>query len=163
MAPFPQTTVPAHLKPGRGRPTGYRPEYCQMVIEHMRQGHSLTSFAGSIEVSKDAVYDWIRTHAEFSHAVARARSCRVTALEAKLLRSKKGAETTAAIFALKNAAPEEWRDVRHTEHNHTLAKVERLTRDQLNAIASGVSPADAGVIDAEFSRIDEHVTQSNED
>jgi hypothetical protein len=56
------------------------------------------------------------------------------------------------MFALKNVAANEWRDIKTTEHKHS---VDKLTRDQLNAIASGSSPADAGVIDAEYTRVDE--------
>ena len=59
MAPFKQTTVPAHLKHPGGRPSEYRPEYCEMVQEHMAKGKSLTAFAGSIKVSAFTVYEWI--------------------------------------------------------------------------------------------------------
>jgi hypothetical protein len=124
-----------------------------MVIEFMAQGYSLTAFAGSIRKSREAVYTWIRVHREFADAVTRARSARVAALEAKLLRSRKGAETTAAIFALKNAEPTEWRDLKHTSHVHSL-KPSDLTDAQLNAIASGASPADAGVIEGDFSVVE---------
>jgi hypothetical protein len=118
----------------------------------MGQGKSLTAFAGSIRVAVDTVYDWIKKHSEFSDAVSRARSARVDALETKLLRSRKGAETTAAIFALKNACPVEWRDVKHTEHRHSVDAV-TLTDAQLFAIASGVSPGDAGVIEGVATRV----------
>jgi len=43
MAPFRQMTVPAHLKHAGGRPSEYRPEYCQVVIDHMALGFSLTA------------------------------------------------------------------------------------------------------------------------
>jgi hypothetical protein len=157
MAPFAQKHVPAHLRPENyttGRPSLYRDEYCDLVVEKMAEGLSLTAFAGFIRVSVDAVYDWIKVHRDFSDAVSRARPARVLALEQKLLRSRKGAETTAAIFALKNAAPTEWRDLKHTEHSHSLS-VELLTDAQLNAIAAGVSPADAGVIEGQFERTSE--------
>jgi hypothetical protein len=72
MAPFKQMTVPAHLKHPGGRPSQYRPEYCQAVIDFTSQGFSLTAFAGSIRVAKDTVYEWIKVHAQFSDAVARA-------------------------------------------------------------------------------------------
>lgn len=156
MAPFKQTTLPAHLKPGGpGRPTEYREGYCQDVVEHMAQGYSLTSFAGSIRVARDTVYGWIASHRAFSDAVARARAARVTALEAKLLRSRKGAETSAAIFALKNAQPEEWRDVKHTEHQH-LHALQTLSDAQLMAIAAGNvgSISDDSVIEGEYTRED---------
>jgi hypothetical protein len=124
-----------------------------MVIEYMAQGYSLTAFAGSIRKARDTVYEWIKEHREFSDAVSRARSARVAALEIKLLRSRKGAETSAAVFALKNADPVEWRDLKHTEHSHSL-KVDTLTDAQLFAIASGASPADAGVIEGDYSVVE---------
>jgi hypothetical protein len=65
-------------------------------------------------------------------------------LEIKLLRSRKGAETSAAIFALKNAAPDEWRDMKQTEQRHPITW-DRLTDEQLHAIAAGGDPADVGV------------------
>jgi hypothetical protein len=147
MAPFRQTTLPAHLNPAKhagGRPTDYRPEYCDAVIAAMSDGLSLTAFAGLIGQGRDTVYKWIRAHSEFSDAVSRARAARVLYLERKLLRSRKGAETTAAIFALKNAAPEEWRDLKQTEYRHSITW-DKLTDEQLHAIASGVDPADVGV------------------
>jgi hypothetical protein len=151
MAPFKQTTLPAHMRPEYrfGRPTEYRPEYCQMVIDFMAKGFSLTAFAGSIRMSRNAVYEWIGTFPDFGDAVSRARGARVTALESKLLSSRKGAETTAAIFALKNAEPEEWRDVKHTEATHNL-RIETLSDAQLYAIAGQKAP----VIDGECSHVD---------
>ena len=155
MAPFRQTTLPAHLNPAKhagGRPTDYRPEYCDAVIAAMSDGLSLAAFAGLIGQGRDTVYKWIRAHSEFSDAVSRARAARVLWLERKLLRSRKGAETTAAIFALKNADPTEWRDLKHTEHRHVVS-ADMLTNEQLNAIASGASPADVGVIEGDFERL----------
>jgi hypothetical protein len=147
MAPFSQKRIPAHLKPeelvpvakGLGRPSEYRPEYCEAVVASMAQGLSLSAFCGSIGKSKDQVYSWITLHSEFSNAVARARSKRVLWLEQKLLRSRKGAETSAAIFALRNADPTEWRDLKHTETTH-LHAIAELTDAQLMAIAQGLQP-----------------------
>lgn len=160
MAPFKQTTLPAHYRDGQtfGRPSEYRPEYCQAVIDFMGQGYSLTAFAGSIRMSRDTVYRWIREHTDFSDAVARARPARVAALEAKLLRARKGAETSAAVFALKNADPLEWRDVRSVDHQHSM-KVEQLTDAQLYAIAAGKAGAHGTVIETEYTRTDLDPTQ----
>lgn len=154
MAPFPQTTLPAHVKQPRGRPSEYRPEYAELVIEFMAQGFSLTAFAGHIRVARDTVYEWIKRHSDFSDAVSRARPARVTALEAKLLRSRKGAETSAAVFALKNADPTEWRDVRSVDHQHNV-KVEQLSDAQLHEIAAGRA-GNGTVIETEYERTDTH-------
>ena len=151
MAPFRQTTLPAHLNPAKHA----GPEYCEAVINYMSRGYSLSAFCGSILVERNTVYNWIKRHSEFSDAVSRARAARVLWLERKLLRSRKGAETSAAIFALKNACPDEWRDLKQTEHRQVVS-VERLTTEQLHAIARGVDPADVGVtgiIEGDFERL----------
>jgi hypothetical protein len=153
MAPFAQKRLPAHLARPVGRPTEYQPEYCELVIEKMGQGYSLTAFAGSIRVAKETVYRWIKEYSEFSDAVSRAKPARLTSLETKLLRSRKGAETTAAIFALRNADPDEWRDVKHQEHSHSV-KVETLTDAQLYAIAAQQRVPDDTAIDVEFHRVE---------
>lgn len=48
-----------------GRPTKYKPEYCEQLIEHMSEGYSYESFAGVIGVAKDTIYQWEK-HQEFS-------------------------------------------------------------------------------------------------
>jgi hypothetical protein len=118
----------------------------------MATGISLGAFAGTIGVARKTVYEWIKAHSEFSDAVSRARAARQLCLELKLLRARKGAETQAAIFALKNAAPDDWRDLKQTEYRHSLS-IDQLSTEQLHAIASGVAPADVGVIEGDFERL----------
>jgi hypothetical protein len=156
MAPFQQKRMLAHYKHPGGRPTDYRPEYCELVIEKMAEGFSLSAFAGYIRAGRETVYGWMSRHSEFSDAVTRGRAARTYALEGKLLRSRKGAETSAAIFGLKNAAPDEWRDVKYQQHQH-LHQIKQLTDAQLQAIAAGqVGDLDDGMI------IDHDPQQANE-
>lgn len=58
-----------------GRPTKYKPEYCQKLIDFMGTGMPYDTFAAEIEVSKDVLYDWEKKYPEFLHAkkVARAK------------------------------------------------------------------------------------------
>ena len=88
--------------------------------------------------------------------MARARAARVASLETKLLRSRIGAETSAAIFALRNADPTEWRDIKHTEHAQTNC-IDQLTDAQLYAIAARTLPE---VIDAPLESADGQSTAS---
>src|SRR5207245_257505 len=81
-------------------------------------------------------------HAEFGDACSRAKAMRSLWWERKLGRSRKGAETTASIFALKNIDPSEWRDLKYTQHDHNV-NVGTLTDAQLYAIASGRSAQEA--------------------
>jgi len=51
-----------------GRPSKYKPEYCEMLIKHMEEGLSFESFAGLIGVTKQIIYDWCDRHPEFLDA-----------------------------------------------------------------------------------------------
>jgi hypothetical protein len=53
---------------GKGQPSKYRPEYCEMLIEHMRGGLSFESFGARIRVTKKTMYEWTRVHPEFQEA-----------------------------------------------------------------------------------------------
>jgi hypothetical protein len=156
VAPFQRVHLPAHLKPEGykfGRPTEYRPEYCDLVRQEMAKGISVSAFAGIIGVARATVFQWIKTFPDFSDAVSRAQAAQQLAWELKLIRSKKGAETMASIFALKNIAPDQWRDVRNVQHEHTIA-AQTLTDAQLYAIAAG-SPDAGAVIDGDCQRVGE--------
>ena len=49
-----------------GRPTTYKPEFCEMLIEHMSKGFSYQSFAGKLKVNQDTLYNWEKLFPEFS-------------------------------------------------------------------------------------------------
>jgi hypothetical protein len=100
-----------------GRPTKYQPEYCEEVLEAARGGYSLTAFAGMLEVDRGTLNEWMSVHPEFSKACKTHGAVRTQALEHGLLNTDIGARITARIFALKNAAPEEWQDRRQHEHS----------------------------------------------
>lgn len=51
-----------------GRPSDYKPEYCDMLIEHMAGGLSFEAFAGVLRKSKVTLYKWADEHAEFMNA-----------------------------------------------------------------------------------------------
>lgn len=55
-----------------GRPTLYKPEYCERLIGHMSNGLSFESFAAVIDVNRDTLYEWVKTHTDFSDAKKRA-------------------------------------------------------------------------------------------
>lgn len=51
-----------------GRPTDYRPEYCQMLIDHMSDGYSFETFAPKAKVSVKSIYNWVDQHPAFLQA-----------------------------------------------------------------------------------------------
>lgn len=52
-----------------GRPTEYKPEYCDQLAALGRNGLSLTQMAAHIGVSKQTFYTWRDTHPEFLDAL----------------------------------------------------------------------------------------------
>jgi len=48
-----------------GAPTKYKPEYCQTVIDVMKNGESLIAVAAKIGVSRKILTDWQHRHVEF--------------------------------------------------------------------------------------------------
>ena len=100
-----------------GRPSKFDEKYCEEVLEAGRQGYSLTAFAGMIGVCRDTISEWKEVHPEFSAALKRHAAARTYCLESDLLRAENGPKVTSRIFALKNAAPSEWRDRQEHEHS----------------------------------------------
>lgn len=62
------------MKKAVGRPTDYRPEYCDKVIEWGKLGKSKTWMAAEIGISKQTLYDWEKAHPEFLDAT----TCAIT-------------------------------------------------------------------------------------
>ena len=137
MRGYRQTKSASHRAPGykTGRPTLYRESYCDDVIACMGKGHSLTGYAGLLKVSVDTLYEWQARHPEFSEAVHIGKAARVRALETRLIHATVGAQAATSIFALKNACPEEYAEVRNLRVEHNV-RVEQLTNEQLREIAA---------------------------
>src|SRR3990167_9874656 len=57
-----------NTKKKRGRPTIYKPEYCDLLREHMRKGYSFESFGATVGISRDRISDWANKIREFSDA-----------------------------------------------------------------------------------------------
>jgi len=51
-----------------GRPSLYKEEYCELLIEHMTKGLSFESFAAITNTCVDTIYEWAKVHPQFSEA-----------------------------------------------------------------------------------------------
>lgn len=126
-----------------GRPSSFRPEYCEQVVKHMADGYSLTAFGGSIGVCADTLTDWQARYPEFLRAVKRARAARLQFLEKRLYESESSARVTSSIFALKCTNKEEWGEVSRFEHTGKdggSIKVEEVSDADLLQIAGVKQP-----------------------
>lgn len=103
-----------------GRPTEYKKEFCEQIIEHCKTGLSFEAFAGEIGVSKDSLYEWVKVYPEFSDAKKKALDCARLYWE-KLGRDhiindgKKSLNSAVWIFNMKNRFSDQWREKTETE------------------------------------------------
>lgn len=57
-----------------GRPSKYKPEYCEQALELGETGHSIAEIAAKFEVDKASVYRWMEEHPDFALSMARAKT-----------------------------------------------------------------------------------------
>lgn len=97
-----------------GRPTLYDPSYCERIVEHMKDGASILSFAASIGVARATVTLWADEHPEFLAAVTRAKAACAAWWEeqARKVAANGGGngQSTMIVFGLKNMGRDEWSD-----------------------------------------------------
>lgn len=91
-------------------PADYAPGFCRDVVAVMGEGFSLTAFAGAINASRKDLDAWSANQPDFAAAVERGRAARTRALEMQFLTAGTGAKVAAHVFALRNAAPQDWRE-----------------------------------------------------
>ena len=73
-----------------GRPTSYRPEFCQRVVALMAEGRSLEGCAALLGVHPDSLNEWQKVHPQFSVAVRAGRAAATTYWENRLLAVSNG-------------------------------------------------------------------------
>ena len=54
-----------------GRPTKYRPEMCDKVIELMKEWASLVEVAWTLDIDETTLHDWKANNKEFSKSIKR--------------------------------------------------------------------------------------------
>ena len=87
-----------------GRPSSYRPEFCDRIIQLMAEGRSLDGCAALLGVHPDSLNEWQKVHPEFSVAVRAGRAAATAFWEGRLLDvAQGGAGNAQAIqWALRN-------------------------------------------------------------
>ena len=132
-------------EPKVGRPTAYREEFAEQAAKLCALGATDDELADFFEVHRATIYRWKLDHPDFCDAIKSAKAAADERVERSLYQKATGyevteeqavkvkvdqykeevevvevrkhiqAETTAAIFWLKNRRPAEWRDVKAQE------------------------------------------------
>jgi hypothetical protein len=127
-----------------GKPSSYRPEYCDMVVEICSEGYTLTAFAGKIGVSRETVNKWQELHPEFADAVTRAKAGIAAWWQDRGRKVAEdggpGGQAQMVIFGLKNVAPEDFSDRQHVELTGAGGKdlIPEASEDRLSALLERV-------------------------
>ena len=100
-----------------GRPTDYKPEYCEKVIEMGKEGCSVVEMCAELEQARNTVEkEWPSKHPEFLQALEKARAYSQAWWEKQGRRGvweEQGApKINAGLYAKSMAArfPHDWRD-----------------------------------------------------
>lgn len=133
------------MEKAHGRPTKYKPEYDQMLIEHLTSGLSFPSFAGVVGVCFDTLYEWEKVHPSFSEAKKNGLAQNLLYWDKQALEcikddvayDEKGrpvastkTNSTVLIFNLKNRFPKYWRDRSEVESSNTNIQINIDADDQ---------------------------------
>lgn len=103
-----------------GAPTAYKKAYAHMLVDFAARGYSLTAFAGHIRVSRSCLLKWAEQYPEFRVAIDTAKAARTECLEREALEAENAARINFRVAALKNCAPEDWRDTQSIEINQNI-------------------------------------------
>ena len=129
-----------------GRPTSYKPEYCEQAVKLSKMGATDVEMADFFEVAISTLNLWKIKHTEFSESLRVGKEIADKRVVDSLyqramgythpdvdIRVVEGAivktdlvkhyppDTTAMIFWLKNRDPSNWRDKTDIEHSGTVA------------------------------------------
>jgi transposase-like protein len=103
-----------------GRPSDYRLEYCELVIELGKQGKSVAQMASAMDVSKQTLLRWVDAHQEFSDAMeisrSHAQSWWETIGQVNII-SMPGSTLNSGVYSRSMAArfPDDWRENKGVE------------------------------------------------
>ena len=86
------------IKRPRGRPTKYKPEYCEQIIELGKQGFSYSEIAAELGVDKASLYDWAAAHEDFSTALRAAKTYEQAWFEREARQNMKNRDFNANLW-----------------------------------------------------------------
>lgn len=105
-----------------GRPTKYKAEFCETIIELGKAGKSVMQMAAGIGVTSQTVYEWAKEKPEFSDALTRARELQQCWWEEigqnGLFGDEKGRQLNTALWSRSMAArfPKDYTERRNNNH-----------------------------------------------
>lgn len=104
-----------------GRPSEYKPEYCDRLLEMGEQGMSKAEMAAELGIAYDTFNRWQNERADFSasvkEAVRRSQAWWEKQGRIATFGGVEGFNATSYIFQMKNRFREEWNDTIRQDHS----------------------------------------------
>jgi hypothetical protein len=112
-----------------GRPTDYRPEFCERVIELGKEGYSKAMIAHDLDVTRNTLDNWAAVNPEFLSAIHDARDAALGWWELQGHKGIWSREFNANAYRLQvtNRFPDDWKDKQTTEHSNPDGSALALT------------------------------------
>lgn len=95
------------------RPTKYKPEYCELVIDTMAEGKSLAAVSAELRIARSTLYEWARDNPDFAEAIAIGKDLALAYWEEIGLKASTGEISgNASIynFSMKNRFRQDYQD-----------------------------------------------------
>jgi hypothetical protein len=128
--------------PKIGRPTNYKPEYCQRVLDLGNQGYSLAMIIADIGAgSRQTIENWKKAHPEFLDAITRAHELALAHWERLGLANTGNREFNSNLYRIIMAArfaADGYREKQVIEQQVTPSGVDlsRLTDEEREQLAA---------------------------
>ena len=103
-----------------GRPTLYKPEYCDDARRMCFLGATNQQIADHFDVNLSTLEKWITTKPEFLLSLKEGREKADANVANSLYNKAMDGDTTACIFWLKNRRAAHWRDKQEVDHTGQL-------------------------------------------
>ena len=115
-----------------GRPSSYKPEYCEQVIELGSKGMSPVQIAVELGVPRTTMLSWADVHEEFSTALTRAKEHEQAWWERQGMVGMVGDKFNAAV----------WKTSMQARFREDYTETRRITGEDGGAVQIEVKPSD---------------------
>jgi hypothetical protein len=106
----------AKKHPG-GRPSKYKPEYCEQAYKFCLLGCTDVELSDFFGITERTLNRWKHDHSEFCQSLKDGKENADNEVAQSLYNKAVGGDTTAMIFWLKNRRKAQWRDKQEHEHS----------------------------------------------
>lgn len=113
-----------------GRPSKYRPEHCQLVLDLMRKGYSKVAVAAEIGIDRSNLFQWIEDIPEFRDAVKKGELLSQAWWEREGLIGLRDGKLNSRLWEInvRNRFREDWSNVGASQVQVTVSSAEVIEK-----------------------------------